>query len=100
MGPRSWIRKARTSRVLITSPAWRRGRMESRFAAFTRGVGALRTRGFAICHRPGTRLRAFRIDRPAGHSFGAVLARLVFVFMMRNARKRVQRVPFVRARKP
>ena len=26
------------------------------------------------------------IDRPAGHSYGAVLARLVFVFMIYNAR--------------
>ena len=29
--------------------------------------------------------QTWNIDRPAGHSYGAVLARLVFVFMVFNA---------------
>jgi hypothetical protein len=56
------------------------------------GMYGVKVRGF-YQRRWGIENQGFRslsqtwdIDRPAGHSYGAVLARLVFVFMIYNAR--------------
>ncbi len=47
---------------------------------FYRGRWGIENQGFRSLSQ------TWDIDRPAGHSYGAVLARLVFVFMIYNAR--------------
>jgi hypothetical protein len=47
---------------------------------FYRGRWGIENRGFRSLSQ------TWDIDRPAGHRYGAVLARLVFVFMIYNAR--------------
>ena len=82
----SWIKTARTrlrafriSRTdYITSLA--PGRYGVKVRNFYRGRWGIENQGFRSLSQ------TWEIDRPAGHSYAAVLARLVFVFMIYNAR--------------
>ena len=58
----------------------RPGRHGVKVRGFYRGRWGIENQGFRSLSQ------TWDIDRPAGHSYGAVLARLVFVFMIYNAR--------------
>ena len=58
----------------------RPGRDGVKVRGFYRGRWGIENQGFRSLSQ------TWDIDRPAGHSYGAVLARLVFVFMIYNAR--------------
>ena len=58
----------------------RPGRHGAKVRGFYRGRWGIENQGFRSLSQ------TWDIDRPAGHSYGAVLARLVFVFMIYNAR--------------
>jgi hypothetical protein len=75
----SGTRTARTFRARITSPACRR-ECTGKVRSFYQGRWGIENQGFRSLSQ------TWDIDRPAGHSYGAVLARLVFVFMIYNAR--------------
>jgi hypothetical protein len=67
----------------VTSlPASRNG---VKIRGFYRGRWGIENQGFRSLSQ------TWDIDRPAGHSYGAVLARLVFVFMIYNARHLFER---------
>ena len=61
------------------------GRHGVKVRGFYRGRWGIENQGFR------TLSQIWDIDRPAGHSYGAVLARLVFVFLIYNARHLFQR---------
>lgn len=67
---------SRTDYVTSLAP----GRHGVKVRGFYRGRWAIENQGFRWLSQ------TWDIDRPAGHSYGAVLARLVFVFMVYNAR--------------
>ena len=67
---------SRTDYVTSLAP----GRYGVKVRGFYRGRWGIENQGFRSLSQ------TWDIDRPAGHSFGAVLARLVFVFMIYNAR--------------
>jgi Transposase DDE domain len=58
----------------------RPGRHGAKVRGFYRGRWGIENQGFRSLSQ------TWDIDRPAGHSYGAVLARLVFVFMIYHAR--------------
>ena len=61
------------------------GRYGVKVRNFYRGRWGIENQGFRSLSQ------TWDIDRPAGHSYGAVLARLVFVFMIYNARHLFER---------
>jgi hypothetical protein len=61
------------------------GRHGVKIRRFYRGRWGIENQGFRSLSQ------IWDIDRPAGHSYGAVLARLVFVFMIYNARHLFER---------
>lgn len=63
----------------------RPGRFGVKVRGYYRGRWGIENQGFR------TLSQTWDIDRPAGHSYGAVLARLVFVFMIYNARHLFER---------
>ena len=67
---------SRTDYITSLAP----GRYGVKVRGFYRGRWGIENQGFRSLSQ------TWDIDRPAGHSFGAVLARLVFVFMTYNAR--------------
>jgi hypothetical protein len=67
---------SRTDYVTSLGP----GRHGAKVRGLYRGRWGIENQGFR------TLSQTWDIDRPAGHSYGAVLARLVFVFMIYNAR--------------
>jgi hypothetical protein len=67
---------SRTDYVASLAP----GRHGVKVRGFYRGRWGIENQGFRSLSQ------TWDIDRPAGHSYGAVLARLVFVFMIYNAR--------------
>ena len=67
---------SRTDYITSLSP----GRYGVKVRGFYRGRWGIENQGFRSLSQ------TWDIDRPAGHSYGAVLARLVFVFMIYNAR--------------
>ena len=72
---------SRTEYVTTLSP----GRYGVTVRGFYRGRWKIENQGFRWLSQ------TWDIDRPAGHSYGAVLARLVFVFMIYNARHLFER---------
>ena len=67
---------SRTDYITSMAP----GRHGVKVRAMYRGRWGIENQGFRSLSQ------TWDIDRPAGHSYGAVLARLVFVFMIYNAR--------------
>jgi hypothetical protein len=67
---------SRTDYITSLAP----GRYGVKVRGFYRGRWGIENQGFRSLSQ------TWDIDRPAGHSYGAVLARLVFVFMTYNAR--------------
>src|SRR5206468_9003913 len=67
---------SRTDYITSLAP----GRYGVKVRGFYRGRWGIENQGFRSLSQ------TWDIDRPAGHSFGAVLARLVFVFTIYNAR--------------
>jgi hypothetical protein len=67
---------SRTDYVTSLAP----GRHGVKVRGFYRGRWGIENQGFRSLSQ------TWDIDRPAGHSYGAILARLVFVFMIYNAR--------------
>jgi len=72
---------SRTDYITTLSP----GRYGVKVRGFYRSRWGIENQGFRWLSQ------TWDIDRPAGHSYGAVLARLVFVFMIYNARHLFQR---------
>ncbi len=67
---------SRTDYITSLAP----GRYGVKVRGFYRGRWGIENQGFRSLSQ------TWDIDRPAGHSYGSVLARLVFVFMIYNAR--------------
>src|SRR5205085_3883855 len=67
---------SRTDYITSLAP----GRYGVKVRSFYRGRWGIENQGFRSLSQ------TWDIDRPAGHSYAAVLARLVFVFMIYNAR--------------
>ncbi len=72
---------SRTDYITSLAP----GRYGVKVRGFYRGRWGIENQGFRSLSQ------TWDIDRPAGHSYGAVLARLVFVFMIYNARHLFER---------